>query len=437
MAMCLNSDDDFKEPKIQAAWEEAKEKNSATLKSAFDYKLTSDTNDFYYVVEENTEREENQRKDKLNNILQAFFKFRIERIKSGTEPEIPKPSETSNIWITDPSKHTSTFHINYSDRHNYQINLSSKLRMIEDLFLKNKDYFGYIKAVLRNSSSAVGFESISFTTSEISPLIPREIIALRSEIYTKIQHSNTAGNGVLETADIFNFSELISTYIQKLTDWTAGLQLQILEEDKKDTEKATIQDLLAEVQLLDLVKVKTKLPDGKPVEAFLLSPLHPLRLAWWIELMNVFASWEERTQGYPGYKDAWFKGLANLFEGQLTPENNPLVLVEPGTFKAFHYSGDLAYGWGLYLNVLTEEPQNGITSVSRQMKHYFRQLFNITKENYVETEINQSLVVRHIKNYLSQHPYTDKLIINLFNAGDAGVFADALVELEKKPASKI
>ncbi|WP_213087048.1 methylation-associated defense system ATP-binding protein MAD8 [Chitinophaga agrisoli] len=428
----LNSDDDFKEPKIQAAWKEAKEKNSATLKSAFDYKLTSDTSDFDYVVEENSEREENQRKDKLNNILQAFFKFRIEKIKSEGETETPRPSETSNLWITDPSKHTSTFHINYSDRHNYQVNLSSKLRMIEDLFLKNKECFGCIKVHLRNSSSAIGFESMSFIASEISSLIPKEIIALRSGIYTRIQQSNAAGNGVLETADIFNFPDLISEYIQKLTEWTTGLQLQILEADKQDAEQPSIQDLLAAIQMLDLVKVKTKLPDGKPVEAFLLSPLHPLRLAWWTELMDVFAAWETRTQGYPGYKESWSKGLANLFEGQLTPENNPLIFVEPGTFKAFHYSGELAYGWGLYLNVLTEEPQNGITSVSRQMKHYFRQLFNITKENYVETEINQSLVVRHIRNYLSQHPYTDKLIINLFNAGDAGVFADSLVELEKE-----
>src|SRR5690606_34163877 len=62
----------------------------------------------------------------------------------------------------------------------------------------------------------------------------------------------------------------------------------------------------------------------------------------------------------------------------------------------------------------------------------FRHLFNITKENYVETEVSQNLVGRHIKNYLLKHPYTDKLIINLFNEGDAGVFADSLVELEKE-----
>ena len=427
----LNNNDDFKEPRIQAAWEEGKANDSSILKETFDYKLTCDTDDFDYVVEENPEREENQRKDKLNNVLQAFFKLRIEKLKSGMEPDIPMPSETSNRWITELSKHTSTFHINYSDRHNYQINLSSKLRIIENIILKNEDHFGYVKTTLRSNSSAVGFENIRFVISEVSSIVPKEILTLRSEIFGKIKQSNKANNGVLETADIFNFTDIVRLYLKKISDWITSLQKQILEETE-GVEKFNIQDLLVEIQMLDLVKVKTKLPDGKPTEAFLLSPLHPLRLAWWVQLIDVFTEWEERTHDYQGYKDAWFKGLSALFEGQLTPENNPLILVEPNTFKAFHYSGELAYGWGLYLNVLAEESKNGMTSVSRQMKHYFRQQFNITKENYVETEVSQALVVRHIKNYLIQHPYTDKLIINLFNAGDAGIFADSLVELEKE-----
>ncbi|NML38184.1 ATP-binding protein [Chitinophaga sp. G-6-1-13] len=428
----LNNDDDFKEPRIQAAWEEAKVNDNTVSKQSFNYKLTCDTDDFVYVVEENPEREENQRKDKLNNVLQAYFKLRIDKLKSGMEPDVPVPSETSNIWITEPGKHTSTFHINYSDRHNYQVNLSSKLRFIEDTILKNGDHFGYVKATLKSNSSAVGFKNIAFIISEVSSIVPRDILALRSEIFRKIRRSNKTDNGVLETADIFNFTDIIRSYLEKINNWIASLQKQILKEETEGAEKSGIQDLLVEIQMLDLVKIRSKLPDGKPAEAFLLSPLHPLRLAWWVQLIDTFSDWEKRTHDYHSYRDAWAKGLSDLFEGQLTPENNPLVLVEPDTFKAFHYSGELAYGWALYLDVLTEESKNGMTSVSRQMKHYFRQLFNITKENYVETEVSQNLVVRHIKNYLAQHPYTDKLIINLFNAGDAGVFADSLVELERE-----
>lgn len=430
----LNADDDFKDAKVQKAWLEAKAKDSDIPKSSFNYKLTCDTEDFHYVLEENVEKEEINRKDKLNNALQAYFKYRIQVLKSGEAAvTIPVPTEGSNIWLNnDKSLHTSTFHINYSDKHNYQINLSSKLRSIEDVFLKNKSLFGHVKAYLRSNSVANGFESLQFIKSDLMTIMPDSISKLRTEVFTRIQESNNDNNGVFETADIFNFYAKIKEYLIELSSWTSELKSKVSSQNVSIEEKSKLQHFLTELQILDFARIKTKLPDGQLVEAILLSPLHPLRLAWAIELLEVFHDWEKKTQEYQGYKESWSKYLEYLFDGQLPPENNPLVLVEPSSFKNYHYSGELAYGWGIYLNVLTEESNNGMTSVSRQLKHYFRVLFNIIKDNYVETDISQKLVVKHIKNYLVQHPYTDKLILNLFNAGDAHIFADAFVELEKE-----
>ena len=433
---CLNADDDFKDANIQKAWEEAQQKDKTTPKYTFQFKLTCDSEDFDYIIEEAVEREENQRKDKLNNVLQAFFKYRIEKLKSGIEADFPTPSESSNIWLNDRTKHTSTFHINYSEKHNYQINLSSKLRSIEDKFLQNSNSFGYVKGTLKSNSSAVGYEMIEFVASDLTSLIPNPILKLRSEIFENIKKSNQQEDGVFETADIFKQYDLIKDYIKKLSDWTLTLKNQVSSEELNVDEKSKIQHFLSELQILDIAKIKTRLPDGQPTEALLLSPLHPLRLAWTIKLIEVFNDWEKKTQEYEDYKESWTKHLDILFEGQFSPENNPLVLVEPNSLKSFQYSGELAYGWGLYLNVMQEESVDGMTSVSRQLKHYFRQLFNITRDSYVETDISQKLVVRHIKNYLAQHPYTDKLIINLFNSGDANVFAESFVELEKNPTFK-
>lgn len=432
----LNGDDDFKETKIQKAWEDVKAKDETSAKSNFPYKLTCDSEDFDYVVDETVERDNDHRKDKLNNVLQAYFKYRIEILKSGEEANEPIPNENSNIWLNDLKKHTSTFHINYSDKHNYQISLSSKLREIEIAFLDHSNSFGYVKGVLKSNSSAVGYESLQFVESDLTSIIPVAILKLRKDIFSSIKTSNKAGDGVFETADIFKHREKIREYIQKLTDWTTSLNAQVSDDNLSSEEKSKIQHFLTELQILDIARIKTKLPDGQRTEALLLSPLHPLRLAWSLQLMEVFNDWEQKTENYPGYKEAWLKNLDYLFEGQLSPENNPLVLVVPSSFKNYHYSGELAYGWGLYLNVLADESKNGMTSVSRQMKHYFRQLFNITRDNYVETDISQKLVVRHIKNYLSQHPYSDKLIINLINSGDTSVFADAFVELEKEDSFK-
>lgn len=432
----LNADDDFKDAKIQKAWLDAKSLDENTSKTGFSYKLSCDSEDFDYVVEDAVEREENQRKDKLNNVLQAYFKYRIEQIKQEEEAELPEASDNSNIWLTDVTKHTSTFHINYSDKHNYQINLSSKLREIENKFLANSEFLGHVKGSLKSNTNAISFEALNFIESDITTIVPESILQLRREVFTAIINSNDSCDGVFESADIFNHFGIIKEYIQKLTQWTSDLKVQISSEELSAEERSEAQHFLTELQILDVARIKTKLPDGSSVEAFLVSPLHPLRLAWILELIEVFNDWEQKTKDYSGYKDSWTNNLDAFFEGQLYPENNPLVLVEPHTLKSYLYSGELAFGWGLYLDVLANDSSNGMTSVTRQMKHYFRQLFNVTKDNYVETDISQKLVVRHIRNYLAQHPYTDKLIINLINAGDASVFASAFVELEKDKAFK-
>lgn len=58
-------------------------------------------------------------------------------------------------------------------------------------------------------------------------------------------------------------------------------------------------------------------------------------------------------------------------------------------------------------------------------------LLNVEREKRIDSDVNLDLVVRHLFNYSVSHPYTDKLVINLFNAGDAATFAEALVRLEK------
>ena len=433
----LNANDEFKDSKVQRAWleaeEEAHQKGLECSKSSFQYKLTCDSEDFDYLIEEAVEREDTQRKDKLNYVLQAYFKFRIESIKNDSDKLIPEPTESSNLWINDSKeKHSSTFHINYSDKHNYQINISTKLRQIENKFIEYGNEFGHVYAQLKSNKLAIGFESLEFVSSELNSLIPNSLAKLRKEVFESIANSNVEGNGILETADIFNYSDQIKRYIAEYTKWTSKLKKQIETDKITDEEKTKLKQFLVELQIIDVARIKTKLPDGSKVEALLLSPLHPLRLSWVMQLIEVFDDWENKTREFSGHKDAWSKNLEELFIGQLSPENNPLVLIEPASFKNYNYSGELAYGWGLYLNTISQESKNGMTSISRQLQHYFRSLFNISKESYVETDISLKLVIRHIKNYLSQHPYVDKLIINLFNSGDAEVFADAFVELEKE-----
>lgn len=432
-ANMLNADDEFRDSKIQRAWEEAKKADPDANKNVFPYKLTCDSEDFDYVIEDVIDRDENQRKDKLNNVLQAFLKYRIEALKNDDEYHIPEPSETSNVWINDgKEKHSSTFHINYSDKHNYQINISTKLRQIENKFLLNAESLGYAKCQLKSNKLAIGFENIEFVKSELNEIVPKSLLKLRKEVFDAIVHSNDNEDGIFETTNLFIHKEEIKKYVESYSKWTSKLKTQLESDNIELEEKTKLKEFLIELQMIDVSRVKSKLPDGSKVEALLVSPLHPLRLAWTIQLIEVFEDWERKTREFSGHKEAWSQHLEDLFIGNLSPENNQLVLIEPSSQKAYNYSGELSFGWGLYLSTISQESKNGMTSISRQLQHYLRLLFNITKDNYVETDLSLKLVIRHIKNYLAQHPYIDKLVVNLFNAGDAEVFSSAFVELEKE-----
>lgn len=432
----LNFDDDFKDSKIQATWDLNRGDNPELSKSEFPYKRTSDTEDFFFVLDEAVERDENQRKDKLNNVLQAFFKYRIDNLKAGNSITSPQPIEGSNIWINDITKHTSTFHIRYSEKHNYQINLSSKLRMIENEFLKYGDTFGHVNGVLKSNSASIGFESLKFVESNINSIVPLELVEARETLFSKVVSSNETENGVIETADIFNFPNEVILYIKLFAEWIDNLNQKLKSKDISAEENSKLQQFLTELQYLDLAKIKTKLPNGDRVDALILSPLHPLRLVWSIGLFDVFVNWETQTNEFRGHVENWSKSLEVLFEGKLSNENNPLIIVDPSNYSNYNYAGELSFGWGIYLLSETADDKQRFTSNTRHLKQYFRQLLNISKDNYVETEISQKLVIKHLKNYVYQHPYTDTLVINLINAGDATIFSDCLVELEKEEQFK-
>ena len=172
------------------------------------------------------------------------------------------------------------------------------------------------------------------------------------------------------------------------------------------------------------------MPDGSNVKVKLIAPLHPLRLAWMINLYELYQDWEEKTLVCPKYRKAWYRKLDKLFMGLLPMEIAPLVLSENSLQEAYQYIGEITFGWGAYAQP-SYGREEAFASGYRQLKSYTAMLLNVAREKQIDSDVSKELVVRHLFNYGLSHPYTDKLVINLFNAGDAAVFAQALIELEK------
>ncbi|WP_449400762.1 hypothetical protein [Chryseobacterium wanjuense] len=148
--------------------------------------MKCDSEDFDYAVDINTEKEETIRKDKLNNVLQAFFKYNIDGLRQDTVINSPTPSDRSNTWLNDDKlKLSSVFHINYSNKHNYQIMLSSKLRLIENEILNNSHHFGFTNVNISNNNTTLGLQNIEYRISSLTDIAPKKLLESRKVVFEK------------------------------------------------------------------------------------------------------------------------------------------------------------------------------------------------------------------------------------------------------------
>lgn len=436
----LNEKSDiFCDSSVQDDWKSKHEDNPDLTQDEFagdnQWFRSCDSESFYLEAadEDDIEPIDEKKKDKLNTALEAYFHYRIERIRKGiTELEIPtrKPRKDKDGIIKGQWEHGSyqdTFLISYSQDENYQIPIPRKLLDIERTFIKYGDKMGSVDAVLLANYTAREFKSIQFKEFDADE-VPASLLEKRKVLYDLIaQSTDTEGGpqedqekGVIETFDIFAHIGEIKDYLDEYNEWI-----------KSVVNKNPTADLLLQLQRLDMLHLYTEMPEGNyQIESYLITPLHPLRLAWFVNLFEQYEEWENRTLEDALYKNSWYKKLDKIFYGDMQPQIAPLVLCADKSNTFFQYVGELTYGWGIFAdpNFLDDDT---FSSGFRQAKSYIERLLNITVSRRIDSDVNDTMVLHQLRNYISQHPYTDKLIINLFNAGDAAVFARNLVRLER------
>jgi hypothetical protein len=424
----LNTQDSFENPLNEDLFKQQRELTRELTREEFQYrrqlKCSSDSEDFYLNIgqEDETEGESTQRKDKLNNVLQAFFKYRMEQLRDSREADFPQLINESGVFLKDfRNSLQGTYYLKYSSNHNYQINIPKKLYDLESCLLKHASTLGRIEAVLGSNPTDTQYRSLQFIPFKANRLVPKSLLKLRERLFQSIQKSAPDSGGVFETCDLFNHIDLLRDYIRAFEQWTRGLKNKITVPE--------IRTALIELQNIDIVTVQTKLPDGKDISVKLISPLHPLRLAWFLNLFDLFVERESKSKENPSLRRS--KNSDGIFLGDIIPETGMTALADASTSEYYQYAGELAFGWGLYAKSVQKE-NDTFASNSRQIKTYLSALLNISNEYRIDTDINQTLIVRHLKNYAAQHPYAETLVINLFNAGDAYVFTNALTELEKQ-----
>ena len=423
----LDSLQEFKEESIQAAWLDAKEQNPNLQMEQYRLEqhvaycnesenFTISDNDF---VEDGTV----DKRGKVNSLTQAIIHYRSTHLSKNEELDLPEDGVNRNSWIEGTLNNTYQF--DFGAAYAYQIQLPKKLIQLETTFLKQDSRFGHVEALLSGNPTDTKLLDPTDTARQ-SPLfveasglnIPEELSSLRQELFTNIRESADNDAGLVCTTDFTANIGLIKNYLSEYDLWLRDLGEKVQDEER-----------IVTLQNLDTVLLTVEMPDGTNVRIKLITPLHPLRLAWMVNLYELYQDWEEKTLAHPKYRKAWYRKLDKLFLGLLPMEVAPLILCENSLKEAYQYIGEITFGWGAYAQPTFG--QESFASGYRQLKSYTAMLLNVARDKRIDGDVSKDLVVRHLLNYGLSHPYTDKLVINLFNAGDAAVFAQALIEMEK------
>lgn len=440
----LDADNPFKVKEEETRFQDAQKDDNTLTRDAFrlqDTKrampFTNETSTFFVnnVDPDDPEKdeligdenEEGKKWNRANCYLQGYIRHHINHMKDEDEhknEESERQEEKeSSTWIEGPLN--NIFHFDFGFSEAFQIQLPKKLIFLEQVFLKHKDSLGQVRAIVGANPTDAKLKEASFAPLNPDIVIPDSLRESRQTLFSLISESASDNTGVSATFDLATNIGPLKQYLTDYANWLRELGEQEMPEAKA-----------LEVQNIDTVLLEVEKPDGSTCPVRLLTPLHPIRLAWQVNLFELFEDWEQKTKEHKPYEKDWFRNLENHFRARVGLPLNiaPLIMAESAMNEPFQYVGELTYGWGLLAKQSIEEG-NAFASELRQLLDYTATLMNVTREKRVDTDVSPLLVRNHIVNYVKAHPYTNKLVINLFNPGDALVFAATMLDLERSDKS--
>jgi hypothetical protein len=456
----LDVDNPFKTEEEELKWQDAKSKDD-TL-NRYEYRcenaliFTNETHAFYVnnVVSDDPasddllgdEDQSSMKWGKVNNYLQGFIRFRISHMKEedpmndviinhGDKSEsMGKHKDDGDSldegvsdnwartsWIEGSLNDVFRFDFGFSDA--FQIQLSKKLIFLEQLLLKHTDSLGQVHARVGSNPTDTKLKQAEYFPIQSDIVIPEGLAESRKQLFSLILDSDVHHSGISATFNVAQHIGVVKRYLTDFSNWLHELADNNIPEAKA-----------LEVQNIDTVMLDVEKPDGTTCPVRLLTPLHPIRLAWQVNLYELFEDWEQKTKEQKAYEKDWYRNLDKLFKGELPMNVAPIIMAEGAMNEPFQYVGELTYGWGFFAKQSVGESST-FASELRQLLDYTATLMNVTREKRVDTDVSHQLIYNHITNYVKAHPYTNKLVINLFNPGDALVFATTMLNLERNGKS--
>ena len=436
----LNKEDDFKNLEVQEAWLDRCKTDRNASHSAFkaetSAKTVNETEDVYFNFSSEdqddeggqSENESLMRKSKLDAAYQAYFRCRLAMLKRDEELKFPVPDERSTGWMEPKGTgQQKVYRLKLSAIDNYQICISNKLFLLETELLKNGNAFGSLRCRTFVNPNHTTFDRLEFVPCPDPRLL--RFADKRKKLFDLIRASASNDSGILETWLDFCRSEnieLIKDYVVAYLDAINDIMADV----RSRAGDASAMELVASIQNLDTVYLESPIGGGRDCSVKLMTPLHPLRLAWLVDLFELYSDWEQKTVADSSHLKEWTAETSAVFLGSVYPSNNPSILAQSAS-GYYQYSGEMVFGWGVWVQDGDTHRTVGLSN-ERQVKIHIAEQLNLPCDVRIDTDVSEEMIVRYVRNYLRQHPYADKLVVNVFNPGDGASFVRALIDLEQK-----
>lgn len=390
---------------------------------------------FYVVPNAETEEPLERSAGRFPGLTQALRSLQLDALSAGEDP--------AGVAITDirwkVSGARSLHRILSAKIHaagNGEIRLSPLLVQAQQHLLAHPDDTSLRRLLLRpdgtaqmpNSNDADLGRTLSGRAAEAYDVF----VAARRTYFaavtgTTADSTESAELLVSEAVDFEEVRDELAAYAEAYAELIDATALQL--ERATDTTWGSALEALARVQQIDCVAAT--LTDGmsRHDTVLLVAPTHPLRALWLATWSALSLDWTTRLtigdkKAVLSVRDSLLASLAPLGFPFAVPRQDGRLMAAADNLTPY---------WGAYLPSETADPRGVIGRLATALQ--------LPPESArVTTNAGGALsgvaLADRIERYIRLHPYVRTLIMNVVNAGRAELVADALLELQRRTATR-
>jgi DNA phosphorothioation-dependent restriction protein DptH len=364
---------------------------------------------FYVLPDGSVEIEPVQRAiQRAPGFLHALFKLQFKAVLGGRDPDLVK--STAVCWTDKSSRGTDLLQLQFGRDGIWHVAVSRRLREIEQRILAQpRASLAWHLDLEHDSAGAATQQSTDWPRSPLT----QDFLAARESCLRRIE-----GGGQGLTSEAADFRDLLDEsldYADAFVRLIDGLRHQA------ETSGRGLADLHALLRL-DTVTVTFGDHRGQHRDALILAPTHPIRTLWYALWAQLGRQWISVAKGLELGR---IGPVSDALLRYLAPSGFPPVL-PVGSGRLFSVVDHLTPFWTLYAPSTESDPRGLLGQVCNAL--------GLPEPGIGGSVIDGDYLATRFERYLAQHPYVATLAINAFNAGRAGVIADALLALQRNAA---